>query len=50
MENFVGYVPLEIVFFFFCFPGGSVVKNLPTTAGDMSLIPDPVRPHMPQIN
>ena len=23
------------------FPGGSVVKNLPANAGDMSLIPDP---------
>ena len=25
------------------FPGGSVVKNLPTSAGDMGSIPDPGR-------
>ena len=25
------------------FPGGSVVKNLPASAGDMGLIPDPGR-------
>ena len=48
MENFVGYVPLEIVFLFFGFPGGSAVKNLPTTAGDMGSIPALVRSHMPQ--
>ena len=30
------------------FPGGSVVKNLPANAGDMVLIPDPGRPHMPE--
>ena len=29
------------------FPGGSVVKNLPANAGDMNLIPDPERSHMP---
>ena len=28
------------------FPGGSVVKNLPANAGDMSLIPDLERSHM----
>ena len=28
------------------FPGGSVVKNLPASAGDMGLIPDPGRSHM----
>ena len=26
------------------FPDGSVVKNLPASAGDMGLIPDPGRP------
>ena len=31
------------------FPGGSVVKNLPASAGDMGLIPD-LRSHMPQSN
>ena len=30
------------------FPGGSVVKNLPANAGDMSLILDLERSHMPQ--
>ena len=29
-------------------PSGSVVKNLPANAGDMSLIPGPGRSHMPQ--
>ena len=28
------------------FPGGSVVKNLPATAGDTGLIPDPGKSHM----
>ena len=28
-------------------PGGSVVKNLPASAGDTGLIPDPGRPHIP---
>ena len=32
------------------FPGGSVVKNLPVNAGDMSLIPEPGRSHMPRSN
>ena len=32
------------------FPGGSVVKNPPTNAGDTSSIPDPRRSHMPQSN
>ena len=32
------------------FPGGSVVKNLPASAGDMGLIPDPGRSHMLQSN
>ena len=32
------------------FSGGSMVKNLPANAGDMSLIPDPGRPHMSQTN
>ena len=30
------------------FPGGSVVKNLATTAGDMGSIPDLGRSHMPR--
>ena len=29
------------------FPSGPVVKNLPANAGDMGLIPGPVRFHMP---
>ena len=29
------------------FPGGLVAKNLPANAGEMDLIPDPKRPHMP---
>ena len=29
------------------FPGGPAVKNLPANAGDMGLIPDPGRFHMP---
>ena len=33
-----------------CFPGGSVVKNLPALAGDTGLIPDPGRSHMLQSN
>ena len=28
------------------FSGGSVAKNPPASAGDMSLIPDPGRSHM----
>ena len=32
------------------FPGGSVVKNLATSAGDMGSIPDLGRSHMPQSN
>ena len=32
------------------FPGGSVVKNSPVSAGDMSLIPDPRRSHMLKSN
>ena len=32
------------------FPGGSVVKNPPANAGDMGLIPDPARSHIPQSN
>ena len=32
------------------FPGGSVVKNLLANAGDMGLIPDLGRSHMPQSN
>ena len=32
------------------FPGGSVVKNLPATAGDTGLIPDPGKSHMPHSN
>ena len=30
------------------FPGGSVDKNPDASAGDMGLIPDPGRSHMPQ--
>ena len=32
------------------FPGGSVVENLPTNAGDAGLSPGPGRSHMPQSN
>ena len=32
------------------FPGGTVVKNPPATAGDMDLIPGPGRSHMPRSN
>jgi len=28
------------------FPGGPVVENLPASAGDMGLIPNPERSHM----
>ena len=31
-------------------PGGAVVKNPPANAGDMGLIPDLGRSHMPQSN
>ena len=30
------------------FPGGTVLKNLPANAGDMSSIPGPGRSHMPR--
>ena len=32
------------------FPGGAVVKNPPTNAGDTGLSPGPGRSHMPQSN
>ena len=32
------------------FPGGSVVKNLPASVGEMGSIPDPGRSHMPRGN
>ena len=32
------------------FPGGSVVKNPPSNAGDTGSVPDPGRLHMPQGN
>ena len=32
------------------FPGSAVVKNPPVNAGDMGLIPDPGRSHMPRSN
>ena len=32
------------------FPRGSVVRNLPASAGDMGSIPDPGRFHMPHSN
>ena len=32
------------------FPGGTVVKNPPTNAGDTGSIPGPGRSHMPQSN
>ena len=36
---------------YYCgFPGGSVVKNLPTNAGDTDLIPDSRRTHIQQNN
>ena len=35
---------------FWGFPGGSLVKNLSANAGDMGLISDPGRSHMPWSN
>ena len=32
------------------FPGGSMAKNPPAHAGDLDLIPDPGRSHMPWSN
>ena len=32
------------------FPGGSVVKNSPASAGDTGAIPDPERAHIPRSN
>ena len=32
------------------FSGGSVIKNLPATAGDMGSIPGPERSHMSESN
>ena len=32
------------------FPGGTVVKNPPSNAGDTGSIPGPARSHMPQSN
>ena len=32
------------------FPGGTVVKNPPASAGDTSLVPDPGISHMPRDN
>jgi len=32
------------------FSSGSVIKNLPASAGDSGLIPDPGESHMPQSN
>ena len=32
------------------FPGGSVIKNLPANAGDMSVIPNPGRSYLPRNN
>ena len=32
------------------FPGGTVVKNLPSNAGDTGSSPGPGRSHMPQSN
>ena len=32
------------------FPGGSVVKNLPASAGDTGLVPGPGRSHVPRSN
>ena len=32
------------------FPGGAMVKHLPTIAGDMGLSPGPGRSHMPWSN
>ena len=40
----------EILRVFRGFPGGSVVKNLSPTAGDMGSMPDLGRSHMPQSN
>ena len=36
--------------YFWDFPGGSVVKNLPANAGDTGSIPGPGRSHMPRSN
>ena len=35
---------------FYDFPGDTVDKNPPATAGDTGLIPGPGRSHMPQSN
>ena len=37
-------------YYFWGFPGGTVVKNLPANAGDTGSIPGPGRSHMPQSN
>ena len=36
--------------FYWDFPGGTVVKNLPANAGDTGSSPGPGRSHMPQSN
>ena len=38
------------IIFYWDFPGGAVVKNLPTNAGDMGSIPGPGGSHMPWNN
>ena len=41
---------LKYKFYFWDFPGGAVVKNLPANAGDTGSSPGPGRSHMPQGN
>ena len=43
-------IKLQLKYRFEGFSGSSVVKKTPANAGDMSLIPDPGRSHMPQSN
>ena len=42
--NLTGWLKMTLSW---CFPGGSLVKNLPTNAGDVGLIPDMERFHVP---
>ena len=42
--NLTGWLKMTLSW---CFPGGSLVKNLPTNAGDVGLIPDLERFHVP---
>ena len=42
--NLTGWLKVTLCW---CFPGGLLVKNLPTNAGDVGLMPDPERFRMP---